>query len=305
MGRESEVTVVRPPVPGDLQSGTPVARPGHDQRAEAVQDRPVPLLPGPPRRAGTERRQPQPGPYRRDGPREHPLHGGAHPVPGEPVPDTAPRPGTQHRRRELAGGGQRLQRDTHARQPQPLGEGVPERRERTGQQQHLAGPRRGEQIVGHPADQRPRHPHHPQQLADAARAAVQPPPPRSLQLRPRIHRQRVEPQPRIRHQRFESPVGHQRHLVPGPRQRPPESGVGGHVAPRSRRHDGHSHAGRYAACAGRYDRVTATRSGARKDSRPSIGTSADSAGRTPGRRRAAARRATAASVRAREAPGHR
>lgn len=51
---------------------------------------------------------------------------------------------------------------------------------------------------------------------------------------------------------------------------------------------------------------TATRRGARKDSRPSIGGSATpAAGRMPGRWRAAARRATAASVRARDAPGQR
>jgi hypothetical protein len=55
-----------------------------------------------------------------------------------------------------------------------------------------------------------------------------------------------------------------------------------------------------------YGCSTATRIGARKDSRPSIGASAaPAANRTRGRWRAAARSATAASVCARDAPGQR
>lgn len=166
---------------------------------------------------------------------------------GDPVAEAAPGAAAEHRGCELAGGGERLEREFDAGQGQALGDGVPQWCGGGRQEQDVARPGGGQHVVRHGPGQAPRHPHDAHELAHAGPAAVQSAPARGLQLGPRIQRQGVEPYARLRDQPLEAAVRHQGHLVSRPGQGVPQSGVGGHIAPRARRHDRYAHPASMAA----------------------------------------------------------
>ncbi len=179
-------------------------------------------------------------------------------MPGEPVAESAPGGGPEHGRRELAGGGQGLEIEAQAGQAQPFGDGPPERSQRTGEQQDIAGPGGGHQVVRHAPHHRPRQHGHAHQLPHAGRAAVQPPAAGGVQLRPRIDGEGMEAEFRARHERLEAGVGDQGDLVSAPGQGLTQTGVGSHVAPGARRHDRYAHDGQYGPASRSPQDTTAT-----------------------------------------------
>jgi hypothetical protein len=233
--------VVRPPVPGDLQSGPPVPGAGHHQFAEAVQHGPPRPLMATAEHGRVRQGHPVPGAQPAHGLREDPVDGGGDGHSAQAVAHGTERAAAEHGRAELACRMLRLEEQSQAGQGQARGDGAAQRSHGTGGQDGVRAAGRLYQGVGHLLGRGPCHRHRAQQLAEPCGAGVQAAAAVGARDGVRIDRGRAEPHSGTGGQRLEQAVRDDRDLVPASRQPRAQPGVGRDVAARSRRHDHHAH----------------------------------------------------------------